>query len=145
MAQVIERERTHPGLRTRERTRILLAEDDADIREFLSLVLEAEGFEVITMADGLEALNYLSASGRPNAPLPYPDVVISDIQMPGYSGFDLVAGMADRGQSTPVILITGLVDDETRAEAARVGASHLLHKPIDLDRLTSTIRGVVEA
>ncbi|MCE1227284.1 MAG: response regulator, partial [Geobacteraceae bacterium] len=65
------------------RTRILVVDDELSMREFISILLEREGYEVLTAADATTALSRLAASDI--------DLVISDVQMPGLNGLELLA------------------------------------------------------
>lgn len=115
--------------------RILLAEDDAEMRRFLVRELEREGFIVEQVGDGaglVSALQRLIAEPRADG---LPDVVISDLRMPGQTGLDALAALLRAGVDLPFILITAFPDDEVHAQARRLGAAALFEKPFDVDDL----------
>ena len=76
-------------------------------------------------------------------PLEVPDLVISDIRMPGYSGFEVLAGLRRADRRTPFILITALGEHETYAEARRLGATFIFHKPFEVDDLRTAVLNLV--
>ncbi len=125
-----------------EKMRVLLAEDDDELRHALADVLRREGYEVVAVAHGRALLEQLGASlllERRDAPA---DIIISDVRMPGLSGMQLLESVRGRGWRTPVVLISGVADDDTHRRAKALGAE-LLDKPIDVARLLSTIDGAV--
>ena len=122
--------------------RVLLAEDDTELRSLLQQVLQDDGYEVTALEDGL-ALFYhmldLIGAGRQR-----PDVIISDVLMPGIMGLDVVRYLRTAGAEAPIIFITAFPSDETRQEAERLGAYAMLSKPFDIDELRVTIEEVLE-
>ncbi|MBA2661444.1 MAG: response regulator [Bradymonadaceae bacterium] len=124
---------------------VLLVEDDDNVRELLAAVLRASGYDVIELGDGIEALNYLAASSVYHDALPRPDLIISDIQMPTFTGLDLLAGMRESRPRPPIILFTGHNDPELHAEAYRLGADRVLRKPLSPEVLVQVVREVLVA
>lgn len=109
----------------------MIVDDDRDIREALADVLQDEGFDVATAANGAEALKVL-ASG------PLPNVILLDMMMPVMDGFEfrLAQKMAEELAPIPVVIITAGADERSRdLEAAAV-----LRKPLNMSRLLETIR-----
>lgn len=109
--------------------RVLLAEDDLEMRRFLAAVLELGGFTVEPCADGRELLAVLERTrtvGRSAW-----DLVISDIHMPGASGLEALRSLAADPAAPPVILITAFCDGPTVEEAFDAGACAVLDKPFD--------------
>ena len=84
---------------TQFRFRILVVDDDLSIRETAKLILESEGFEVLTAADGVEGLHSLSKS--------LPDLIISDLNMPRMSGFEFLAVVRQRFPHIATIAMSG--------------------------------------
>ena len=84
---------------TQFRFRILVVDDDSSIRETATLILESEGFEVLTAADGVEGLHSLSKS--------LPDLIISDLNMPRMSGFEFLAVVRQRFPHIATIAMSG--------------------------------------
>jgi DNA-binding NtrC family response regulator len=123
--------------------RVLLAEDDDDLRWALSDLLKTDGYDVVAVADGRALLEHLGAAmllEQRDAP---PDLIISDIRMPGLTGMQLLECVRNRGWSTPVVLISAFGDDDTRRQAQALGATAFLGKPIDMNELQTVIQRVV--
>ena len=79
--------------------RLLVVDDEKDIRELTSTLLAHDGYEILTAEDGVQALELLSQFR--------PDLVITDLQMPRMSGFELVKIMHQRFPELPVVIISG--------------------------------------
>jgi DNA-binding response OmpR family regulator len=124
--------------------RVVLGEDDADLRGLLAATLRADGFEVVEAATGPELLAAITASLTGLAGAPPPALIISDVGMPGMSGLDVVAALRRVDQATPVILISGLGDAAARDRARRLGVSAFFDKPFELDELRTMVRRLVE-
>ena len=80
-----------------------------------------------------------------SAPGADPDCLVLDLHMPGMSGFEVQAGLAERGCSTPVIVITGYDTPEARSRAFRLGAKAYLGKPVEEATLLSAIATAIGA
>jgi DNA-binding NtrC family response regulator len=127
----------------RGRARVLLAEDDDELRWLLTDVLKAEGHEVVAVSDGSALLAHLGSSllvGRRGAP---PDIIITDIRMPGASGLQVLEKVRAKSGDLPVVLITAFGDSDTKKQAESLGATALLDKPLDIDQLQKVVRGSV--
>ncbi len=125
--------------------RILLAEDDDELRWALTELLRSEGYEIVAVADGNELLEHLGAAmllERRDMP---PDVIVSDIRMPGMSGVRLLESVRDRGWTTPVVLMSAFADREMRLTALELGATAFFDKPLDLVELQRVIARAVGA
>lgn len=121
---------------------IFLAEDDSDLRVLLTTTLRADGYDVRDVSDGSELLSLLA---RATLPLERPEVIITDVLMPGYSGLGILAAVRGAGWSTPVILITARRDEALKNEAADLGATAFLQKPFDVDDLRVAIVNALRA
>lgn len=122
---------------TSNRARVLLVEDDHEMRILLARYLRRAGYDVIEADDGIAALMRLAdAIGRRG--FSTYDLVISDIRMPGPSGLNLVAELRSCDWATPVILITAFGTAETHDKARRLGAE-ILDKPLDLEELERAV------
>ncbi len=106
--------------------RILVADDEEGLREFLSDALEDDGHRVVAAADGEEALRRLRAQGF--------DLVITDLKMPGLSGLDLLRRIRAEQPETEVVVMTGFGTVESAVEAMKLGAYDYLQKPISSPR-----------
>jgi CheY-like chemotaxis protein len=114
------------------RQRILVVEDDPDSCETIAAVLSQAGYVVDKAGDGFEALA-LAARRRP-------DLVLSDLQMPGMSGIELIRRARAFMHAVPVVLTTGMTETRNlRTAASAYGAVACLAKPMNLDQLLWTI------
>jgi CheY-like chemotaxis protein len=120
---------------------IVLADDDRAMRAFLVQALEDEGHEVLGASDGaelLERIDWFRVCGRE------PDLVVSDVRMPGVGGLELLETLRASRTAAPVILITAFGDRALHERAERLGAARVLDKPFDLDELRRTVTEVLE-
>ena len=119
--------------------RVLLAEDDQDIREALVAVLEAEGCDVLAVVNGSELLERLGNWLLEEASEPPADVIITDVRMPGFNGLSIIDGLRAYGWPLPVIVISAFADDEMRTKIADIRSAALMEKPLDIKRLKPTM------
>lgn len=113
--------------------RILIADDHADGREALKLLLEHEGYVVAAAHDGPSAIE-LTDSFRP-------DIAILDIGMPGFSGYEVAGRLraSDTHAHMVLIALSGWGQEQDKIRAAQAGFDHHFTKPVDLTRLLSTL------
>jgi len=117
--------------------RLLLAEDDFELRELLACVLRADGHEVVEACDGNQLWALLSRESEVESERF--SLVVSDVRMPGLTAFDVLARLQRALLDTPVILITAFGDHTTHLRALRLGASRVLDKPFDFDDLRDAV------
>lgn len=108
-----------------ERGKILIADDEADIRELLGDFLEGEGYECLLASDAFEAMDLFKAH-------PDIDLVMSDIRMPGKTGLDLLGEIKDLDNDVMVIMISAVKDIESAIAAMSKGAYDYVAKPFKL-------------
>lgn len=117
----------------------LIAEDDAGIRSMLEFSLQLEGYEVLTAADGREALDVLA--------LQEVDVMLLDVMMPEMNGYEVVEKL--RGDivspRVPVIMVTAKAGDQDVWEGWRLGVDSYVTKPLDFDVLLAEMSRVTES
>jgi CheY-like chemotaxis protein len=117
--------------------RVLVADDDPDMRRLVALILRRAGFEVVLVRDVMEAVDRLALNGvRTHRDV---QAIVSDLRMPGLSGLDLLALLRCASVRVPVILVSAFHDDASRAEARALGAAAVLDKPVDRDVLASLV------
>lgn len=116
--------------------RILLVDDDANLREVLTFALREEGHEVESLPDGRSALPALEGQ--------VPDVVITDLKMPGVDGLELLRRIKEKDASVPVIILTAFGSIEDAVEAMKQGAFHYITKPYNRDELRLTVAQALE-
>jgi DNA-binding response OmpR family regulator len=118
--------------------RVLLAEDDAEMRALVASALRQDGYEIIEVSDGGRMLVQLaSAYGAGQRRESY-DLLISDIRMPVCSGLQILESLRSAHWTTPAILMTAFGDDRTRKRASGLGAL-LFAKPFDVDDLRTAV------
>ncbi len=110
---------------------VLICDDDALLRDTLGDCLGALGWRVATAGNGLGAVDSLAAS-------PF-DLLVSDVDMPGLSGFAVLAWARERVRDLPVVLMSGRADAALAQAARTAGARALLPKPVDIGRFTSLV------
>ena len=120
-------DRSQPGARPR----LLVVDDDAEMRDLLAEVLDDEGYEVIQVQDGAEAL--IRLRGGTFA------AIVLDKNMPGLGALDLLPGLRVICPETPVIVITAFGTPDSYAEAVEKGAFAYLFKPFPMGELVSTV------
>jgi CheY-like chemotaxis protein len=118
---------------------VLLVDDDPALRTLYRFNLEASGMKVTEAPDGETALKLLEGA--------LPDVVLLDVMMPGLDGWAVAARLAadPRTAKLPVIFITALADDASRARGERSGAVGYLAKPFNPVRLADEIEALLAA
>jgi DNA-binding response OmpR family regulator len=125
--------------------RVLVAEDDFELRRMIALSLRKDGYEVVVAKDGTELLEMVADSFLGDGGELAFDVIVSDIRMPGWSGLQVLQGLADRDEPMPVILITAFGDAKTHMLARDLGAVCVLDKPFEMDDLRMVVLHAVGA
>jgi two-component system response regulator PilR (NtrC family) len=118
------------------RARILVVDDERSMQEFLEIFLRGEGYEVATAGDLAGARALLESDDF--------DVVISDIQMPGGSGLDLLHAAREAAPEAVVIMITAFASTETAIAAMKEGAYDYLTKPFRVDEIRLVVEKALE-
>jgi DNA-binding NtrC family response regulator len=113
--------------------RILIVDDDRSIRRTLEKFLIGEGYEVTTAQDAPGAIE--AAAG--------PDLMLLDLGLPGGSGFDVLAALADHPRRPTVVVVTARDDMQSTVRAIQLGAYEYLVKPIDIDRLRAVVHAAL--
>ncbi|HLG43746.1 MAG TPA: response regulator [Nitrospirales bacterium] len=112
--------------------RILVVEDDPDMRDLIRDSLTGAGFMVDSSGDGGDGVKLASEH-------PY-DVVVSDVRLPGLNGIDLARALVMKEEPPTIILITAYPDSQTVRNGYAAGAKHVLSKPISLRKLIQLVR-----
>jgi two-component system NtrC family response regulator len=115
---------------------ILIIDDDTSLRRVLEYNLQEEGYGVLTAADGATGMALFAES--------QPALVITDLKMPGMSGFEVLAAVKAQSPETPVIVITAFGAVETAVEAMKGGAYDYITKPFNRDELKLLVRNALE-
>jgi len=117
-------------------TRILVVDDDTELRETVTEVLRGEGFEVASVGDAESALNLLVDPGF--------DLVLLDLIMPGMGGMTAVPLMKKGSPKTRIIMISAFSTVSNAVEAMRLGADDYITKPFKIEDLLTAVRKNVE-
>ena len=128
-ARLVHDRRHHP--------RVLVVEDDATCRRGICRNLRLAGYEVLSAADGVEALAAIEEHGT--------DIIVTDLMMPNMDGVDLILSVAMATPRVPIIAITGTDDSEGCIKAARqFGAERVFRKPFGSQNLLTAIAAALE-
>jgi len=107
--------------------RVLIAEDDAELRRLFSRVLVRHGYEVLEAEDGQDALNILDTEMA--------DVIISDIMMPRINGYQLAESLRQAGYNMPILMITAADTFDDMQRGFRAGTDDYMVKPVNVDEM----------
>ncbi|MBV9467649.1 MAG: response regulator [Abitibacteriaceae bacterium] len=118
--------------------RILIVDDENNIRLMMRLALQASGHEVETAADGAEGLDKFGAGT-------HWDLVLLDQRMPGLEGLQVLAAMRQRHHAAKIIMITAFGTIDLAAEAMQAGATDFLRKPFTMEVLLGTVQASLKA
>jgi two-component system alkaline phosphatase synthesis response regulator PhoP len=116
--------------------RVLLVEDEENIRETVKLNLEIEGYEVVTAADGRKALKHSQEQ--------HFDVMIVDVMLPEVNGFQVVEQIRLSDRETPIIFLTAKDQAADRIQGLKKGADDYLTKPFVFEELMLRVRRLIE-
>jgi DNA-binding response OmpR family regulator len=124
----------------RARARVIVADDDDDIVNLVSTALRGFGFEIVRATTGGELLAKAGCAPRASdRTTRTPDIVITDIWMPGPNGLDVLEAIRQKDDHTIVVLMTAYPDQATRARAIELGADAFFAKPFDIQELVTTV------
>lgn len=109
--------------------RILVVDDSASVRKFVSVSLEMQGFSVITASDGMEALEKLPGEEV--------NLVITDLNMPNMDGFELIKTLRENPayKELPIIVLTSLSDQGSKEQGKALGVESFVVKPFSLEKI----------
>ena len=113
------------------KARILIAEDDSDIRQGLCDLLEGEGYAVVPAADGPQALRF---AGQEKF-----DLHILDVMMPGKNGYDVCRELRRKDQQTPVLFLTAKGEEIDKVVGLELGADDYMTKPFGVHELLARV------
>jgi DNA-binding response OmpR family regulator len=117
------------------RARIIVAEDDFEMRRLVSDCLRKAGHEVHEAIDGSTMLRRVESSLMVRTTV---DLVVTDVRMPGYSGLEIVSCLREAGVHVPVVLMTAFGNLEIQQQAEQLGAT-LLDKPFKMEELKALV------
>ena len=115
--------------------RLLVVEDEPNIRELLATSLRFAGFEVETAGDGATALAMAAESE--------PDLVVLDVMLPDVDGFEVTRRLRDRGRQQPIVFVTARDATGDKIQGLTVGGDDYVTKPFSLEEVIARIRAVL--
>jgi len=118
------------------KARILVVDDEAEIRRSVKMILEYEGYEVLEASSGPDAIAIVEREA--------PDLVFLDIKMPGMDGLDALQRIRTSNDALPVVIISGHGTVSTAVEATKAGAFDFIEKPLTTERVLVTIRNALD-
>jgi CheY-like chemotaxis protein len=130
------------------RPRVLLAEDDADLRRLMRWALRRDGCDVIESQNGQDLISYVQTCWMCSEAFPRPDLIVSDVHLTVDAEgppdeLDVLSRLRSVDRVTPVVLLAERVDASVCEQARRLGAIAVCGKPIDLDHLRRIVRSAV--
>jgi len=114
---------------------LLVVDDEKNTREALSKILSEDGYEVLTAADGYQAMDLVSNES--------PDLILADLKMPGMDGIELLSRARLKGFDVPFVMMTAYGTVETAVEAMKKGAEDYLTKPVNIEELELQIKRIL--
>ena len=118
------------------KSRILVIDDDASVRDSLKMILEYDGYECQLARSGQEGVDGVERDT--------PDLVFLDVKMPGMDGLDVLRKIRENDETVPVVMISGHGTVTTAVEATKLGAFDFLEKPLSTERVKVTIRNALD-
>ncbi|MBQ2755298.1 MAG: response regulator, partial [Oscillospiraceae bacterium] len=115
--------------------KILIAEDDRELRQLFSHVLSRNGYTVVGVSNGQEALEALDAE--------FYDMIISDIMMPVMDGYELVRQLREAGSNTPVLMITAKDAFDDMRIGFQSGVDDYMVKPINVNEMVLRVQALL--
>ncbi len=115
--------------------KILIVDDSAFQQTFVKNALTSQGYEIVAVKDGLEALDALETQEV--------DCIVADLIMPRMRGMALLETLKERGSDTPVVILTADIQEHVREACMALGARAVLHKPVRPDLLRRTLAEVL--
>jgi DNA-binding response OmpR family regulator len=112
--------------------RILVIEDNADLRDYLRLALESQKHEVLTARNGQEALGYLNGHRV--------DVVLTDLFMPEMDGIEVITALRKQFPGVRIVAMSGRSGVDYLSVARELGAANTLRKPFEIDELLAALK-----
>ncbi len=133
-----EYDKTHLlcGLSEGNNRRILVVDDEIDIRNLFSKILSFLGYEVVVSGNGIEGLNLFLRN-------PF-DLVITEFQIPGMDGWSLAASIKERYPNTPVVMLTGQVKDEVMEKIRGSCVDSVMFKPSRLEEILKAVHKILD-
>lgn len=117
-------------------TKILIVEDNENVRQAYQLILQAEGYQTITAESGAEGLEMIQKH--------HPNLVLLDVGLPDINGFDVLSTLRQKNKELPVIMVTAYSSIKKVIEIMNLGISGYLVKPVTSERMIEKINEVLK-
>ena len=118
------------------KSRILVIDDEAEIRRSVRMILEYEGYDVLEASSGPEGIALSEKES--------PDLIFLDVKMPGMDGLEVLQRIKASNDAIPVVIISGHGTVTTAVEATKAGAFDFIEKPLASERVLVTIRNALD-
>ena len=118
-------------------SRLLIVDDEIDIREFARNFFRKRGIDVFTASGGSEALEIVENE--------HPDLILLDVRMEEMTGVEFLHKLRETGDQTRVMMVSGVEDEDVMNEAASLGVLGFIHKPLILGELQKVVMKELEA
>lgn len=120
---------------TGSRGRVLVVDDEADVRKAVSLALTKSGYQVVEASDGRKAVEVISSDDNPLMV----DVIICDVRMPNVNGVEAIAYFRRQYPALPIIVLTGFPDVQLATSLLKQGVADYVVKPVERDKLVAAV------
>jgi CheY-like chemotaxis protein len=118
---------------------ILVVDDESNMLDTIQFILQSNGYQVVTARGGEEALGRLAALRAEDRRV---DLILTDIQMPGPTGLELIELLRKAGEQAPVLVMTGYSDQQTARRLRERGIENFLDKPFEEEELLRRIQAL---
>lgn len=125
---------------TGSRGRVLVVDDEADVRKAVSLALTKSGYQVIEADDGKKAVEVISSDDNPLMV----DMIICDIRMPNVNGVEAIAYFRRQYPALPIIVLTGFPDVQLATSLLKQGVADYVVKPVERDKLVAAVESAMK-
>jgi two-component system chemotaxis response regulator CheY len=125
---------------TGSRGRVLVVDDEADVRKAVTVALTKSGYEVIEAGNGKKAVEVINSGDNPLLV----DVIICDIRMPDVNGIDAIAYFRREFPALPIIVLTGFPDVELATSLLKQGVADYVVKPVERDKLSAAVESAMK-
>jgi len=124
------------GMHVKEtKGRVLVIDDESEVRRIIRLALEKQGYDVVEAPDGEKAIEVIRAGDNPLLT----DVIICDVRMPKINGVEAVAFFREQFPSVPIIVLTGYPDMQLATSFIKQGVIEYLVKPVEKEKLVEVV------